>query len=139
MKSVSFSALSSYTKNVRDRLKRRTSGTNTNIAVCLSIISTLLLPALMYDRTIGFSNSFYSVAYAIVLFLLFKWYYGRQHCRRELLLTHAFGLLLACMTTMGRAIEQTGRFFPVRLAVCVSILIYTHVFACAVSLLWQKL
>lgn len=93
----------------------------------------------MYDRTIGFSNSFYSVAYAIVLFLLFKWYYGRQHCRRELLLTHAFGLLLACMTTMGRAIEQTGRFFPVRLAVCVSILIYTHVFACAVSLLWQKL
>ena len=139
MKSVSVDAVTSYAKKMRDSFRLRTAGTNTCIAACLSILSTLLLPSLLYDSSIGFSNSLFSVAYAFVLYLLFKWYYGREHCKRKIILTHVFGFMLSCMTAMGRAFDQTGRFFPVSLAVCASIVLYIHVFACGVSFVWQKL
>lgn len=109
------------------------------IAGGLSVLSALLLPTFYYDSSIGFSNSFLSVVYAAFLFLLLRRCYGRKHPKREWVLTHVFGFLLAWMIAMGRAIEQTGRFFPVSWAVCVSILLYSHVLACATSFLWEKL
>ena len=139
MKSVSVNGVTVYANIVRECLQTRTSVTNTCIAICLSVISTILLPTFSYDSSIDFSNSYFSVVYAVVVFLLIKRYYGREHSKREILLTHVFGFMLSCMTSMGRAVDQTGRFFPVSFSVCVSILIYAHVFACTVSFIWEKL
>ena len=125
--------------DLKRRLKNRSPGMSAGIAVCLSMIATLLLPTFLSDHSIGFSNSFLSVAFAVVLFLLFRNYLERGHAKRELALTHLFGFLLSCMTSMGSAVERTGQFFPVSAAMLFAILLYTHVFACAVSLLWFRL
>lgn len=135
-------SLSSVTKTVSDfstHFKNRSPRVSAYISACLSLICTLLLPSYLSDKTIGFSNSLVSIAYAAVLFLLFRWYWRQEHRKRELVLTHVFGFMLSCMIAMGRAIDQNERFFPIGFMMCLSILLYTHAFACGVSLLWAKL
>ena len=130
------------TKTVSDfstHFKNRSPRVSAYISACLSLICTLLLPSYLSDKTIGFSNSLVSIAYAAVLFLLFRWYWRQEHRKRELVLTHVFGFMLSCMIAMGRAIDQNERFFPIGFMMCLSILLYTHAFACGVSLLWAKL
>ena len=95
-------------------------------AACLSLGCVLLLPTFLSDSGLSFSNSYISVITAALLFVLFRRYPGRKHSKRELALTHVFGLMLSCMTAMGRATDQTGRFFPISPAM----------FA---ALLWEKL
>ena len=135
-------SLNSMTKTINDfktRFINLSPRMSACIPVCLSLICTLLLPSYLSDKSIVFSNSFVSIAYAAVMFLLFRWYWKQEHKKRELVLTHIFGFILSCMTAMGRAMDQTGRFFPIGLMLCFSIMLYTHVFACGVSLLWVKL
>ena len=120
-------------------LKNRSPRVSFCMSLCNSLICTLLLPSFLSDGSIGFSNSFLSLVYAAVLFALFRWYLEKKHGRRELVLTHIFGFMLSCMTAIGSAVGNTGKFLPAGAALCLSILIYTHVFACAVSLLWSKL
>ena len=139
MRSAFFAKIVAFWKRVRDSFLMRTSVMNKAIAFFLSALSALLLPSLTYDVSIGFSNSFFAVVYAAVLYLLIKWYYCGRHCRRERILTHVFGFMLSCMTAMGHAVDRTGRFFPVSLAVCAAIAVYAHVFACGVAFVWQKL
>ena len=121
------------------RLKDRSPRTSAWIAGGLALFCTLLLPTFLFDSSLTFSNSFVSIAFAAVLFLLFRGYYGEKHFRRELVLTHVLGFMLSCMTAMGSAIDRTERFFPVGFAMLVAILVYSHAFACTVSLIWAKL
>ena len=139
MCSFSSDSPSKAIRNCFISFKNRSPRVSLIISACLSLICTLLLPAFLSDRSISFSNSFLSVAYAAILFMLFQRYLKQRHPKREIVLTHIFGFLLSCMTAMGCAIEKTGRFFPVSLVMCVSVLFYTHLSACAVSLLWAGL
>ncbi|MBQ9901400.1 MAG: hypothetical protein IJM51_03320 [Clostridia bacterium] len=109
------------------------------LSICLSAAVTLLLPAFLSDSTLLFSNSFVSVVFAAALYLLFRTYRGAAHCRRELVLTHLLGMLLSLFTAAGRAMEQSGQFFPVSPLKAAGILLYGHVFACGISLVWNRL
>lgn len=137
VKSVFLNGASIKVKNV----KRWTasSGGKKLMALCLSIAGTMLLPAYISDATISFSNSFVSIAWAAVMFILFWQCYDRSHTRRELVHTHTLGFILSFMIAAGRAIEQTGSFFPISVLKAVSIMFYTHALACVISFVWEKL
>lgn len=109
------------------------------MALCLSIVGTMLLPAYISDGTISFSNSFVSIAWAAVMFMLFLQCYNRSHTRRELVFAHTLGFILSFMIAAGRAIEQTGSFFPISVLKAVAIMFYTHAAACVISFVWENL
>ena len=139
MKSVSFKGVGKIREKTGKMFSEHSPRFLSCISACLSLICTLMLPTFLSDSTISFSNSIVSIAFAAVIYLLFRRYWGTEHCKREFVLTHIFGFMLSCMTAMGRAVDQTERFFPVSLLTCISILFYTHLFACIVSLIWAKL
>lgn len=100
----------------------------------LAIAAVILFPKLTADETLGFSNSFFSVLLFTALYVVLEKGTGD---RRMSTYTHWLGLLFAFFTACGHALDTYGSISFRQ--VFLPILIYTHVFACLLNLLWTIL
>jgi len=100
-------------------------------------LSTLFFPVLISDSSLMFSNSMFSVLLFGALFLLLRRAGALPADRRLTGFTHALGFLFSLMTAYGYALEHLGAIPYLSLALNVSILLYTHIFAQMLALLFQ--
>lgn len=104
----------------------------------LSFLAVLAFPTWISDSTISFSNSVFSLCLWIAVFLLLR-AGGRIAATRRLnVCSHALGLLFSMMTAFGHALGDGWSAIPYdSLPFILSILLYAHVIAHGVSLLWN--
>ena len=109
----------------------------TVLNVIWAIISTMTFPTFVSDKGLRFSNSIMPVLMAVGVYLALKACSKLAWDRRRWILSHILGLLFSTMTAYGYALERTGHIRFITLFI--PILLYTHVFASLITLLWQWL
>ena len=102
-------------------------------------LSTLFFPVLISDSSLTFSNSMFSVLLFGVLFLLLRRARALHAGRRLTCFTHALGFLFSLMTAFGYALDRLEAIPYGSITFIAAILIYAHVFAQGLSLLWDLL
>lgn len=107
--------------------------------VLLALLCTILLPRLVSDESILFSNSLFSVVFAAALICLFRFERKKGSDRRMCRYTGALGLLFSGMTACGYALEVYGSVpYDDPLLLC-AIGLYAHVYAVLLRALWHGL
>ena len=109
----------------------------TVLNIIWAIISTMTFPTFVSDKGLRFSNSIMPVLMAVGVYLALKACSKLAWDRRRWILSHILGLLFSTMTAYGYALERTGHIRFITLLI--PILLYTHVFASLITLLWQWL
>ncbi len=100
-------------------------------------LAALLFPAWISDTAMKFSNSLFSVGFFAVIFLLLQEESKREPDRRRLVFAHVAGFFFSLLTAFGYALDAAGTIRLPRLLP--AILVFTHVLAVAVSMLWRLL
>ena len=100
-------------------------------------LAALLFPAWISDTAMKFSNSLFSVVFFAAVFLLLQEEAKRGTDRRRLVFTHTAGFIFSLLTAFGYALDAAGTIRLPRLLPAV--LVFTHVLAAAVSMLWRLL
>ena len=104
----------------------------------LSFLAALAFPTWISDSTISFSNSVFSLCLWIAVFLLLRAGGKIAATRRLNVCSHALGLLFSMMIAFGHALGDGWSAIPYgSLPFVLSILLYAHVIAQGVSLLWN--
>ena len=104
----------------------------------LSFLAALAFPTWISDSTISFSNSVFSLCLWIAVFLLLRAGGKIAATRRLNVCSHALGLLFSIMIAFGHALGDGWSAIPYgSLPFVLSILLYAHVIAQGVSLLWN--
>ena len=104
----------------------------------LSFLAALAFPTWISDSTISFSNSVFSLCLWIAVFLLLRAGGKIAATRRLNVCSHALGLLFSMMIAFGHALGDGWSAISYgSLPFILSILLYAHVIAQGVSLLWN--
>ena len=104
----------------------------------LSFLAALAFPTWISDSTISFSNSVFSLCLWIAVFVLLRAGGKIAATRRLNVCSHALGLLFSMMIAFGHALGDGWSAIPYgSLPFVLSILLYAHVIAQGVSLLWN--
>lgn len=107
--------------------------------IVLSFLCVCLFPAFLSDQTLGFSNSYFSILLWVLLYLLFQYADRQSYHQRMRMLTHGLGFIYSSMTACGYALDRWGSIWCGGIALIVSVLLYTHVFALVLAVLWTYL
>jgi len=100
-------------------------------------MSAFLFPGFISDQSTFFSNSIFSAVFFVAVFLLLNYESGKKTNRRKIIFSHILGFLLSVMTAFGYSLDVKGEVcFRCLLP---GILIFTHVIAQIVSILWRIL
>lgn len=106
----------------------------------LSFLAALAFPTWISDSTISFSNSVFSLCLWIAVFLLLRAGGKIAATRRLNVCSHALGLLFSMMIAFGHALGDGWSAIPYgSLPFIISILLYAHVIAQGVSLIWNAM
>ena len=106
----------------------------------LSFLAALAFPTWISDSTISFSNSVFSLCLWIAVFLLLRAGGKIAATRRLNVCSHALGLLFSMMIAFGHALGDGWSAIPYgSLPFIFSILLYAHVIAQGVSLLFNAM
>ena len=106
----------------------------------LSFLAALAFPTWISDSTISFSNSVFSLCLWIAVFLLLRAGGKIAATRRLNVCSHALGLLFSMMIAFGHALGDGWSAIPYgSLPFILSILLYAHVIAQGVSLLFNAM
>ena len=109
------------------------------IHVVFAALSTLLFPAFTSDASLTFSNSVFSVLFFAAVLLALRSAAKLEQDRRASQYTHALGLLFSMMTGFGYALERLHAIPYLKPDFAASILVFAHVFAQLLRLLWAFL
>ncbi len=102
-----------------------------------AFISVLLFPRFLSDDSLRFSNSVFSILLFISIFVLLYIESKRERSLRRDVYTHCLGFLFSVMTAFGYSLDVYGTIDVKTLLF--SILIYTHIYAKLLSLIWHYL
>lgn len=106
----------------------------------LSFLAVLAFPTWISDSTISFSNSVFSLCLWIAVLLLLRAGGKIAATRRLNVCSHALGLLFSMMIAFGHALGDGWSAIPYgSLPFILSILLYAHVIAQGVSLLFNAM
>lgn len=112
---------------------------NVVFQICYAIVCTMLLPTLVCDTSIFFSNSMFSLIMAVMLFCLLHYTDKQIYEKRMQVLTHCLGFLFSVMTAFGYHMEIKGTVPYFSLSLIASVLLYSHIFARLLCIFWQYL
>ena len=106
----------------------------------LSFLAALAFPTWISDSTISFSNSIFSLCLWIAVFLLLREADKIAVSRRSDVCAHVLGLLFSVMVAFGHALGDGWQAIPYSsVPFTLSILLYAHVLARGLCLLWRAL
>ncbi len=100
-------------------------------------LATAFFASWISDDTLKFTNSLFSVLFFAGVFLLLQEESKRETSRRRIVFTHAAGLVFSALTSWGYALDASGSVNPLRQLP--AILVFAHVLAALVSLVWRGL
>ena len=105
-----------------------------------AFLSAMAFPVFISDDTLLFSNSVFSIIFfvAICVVLRQKAYIYAGNDRRLILYTHVLGFVFSGMIAAGRSLDVYGTVSSFKTLI-VSILLYTHVIAVLLAVLWTFL
>ena len=100
-------------------------------------LATAFFASWISDDTLKFTNSLFSVLFFAGVFLLLQEESKRETSRRRIVFTHAAGLVFSALTSWGYALDTSGSVNLLRQLP--AILVFAHVLAALVSLVWRGL
>ncbi len=105
----------------------------------LAAACTVLFPTWTADRTLAFSNSWFSVLIFAALFLFFRYCAGKTFGTRMKRYTYVLGLLFSVMTCWGYYLEVDGKVPYKSLPVLASVPLFAWAIALLLRVLWTWL
>lgn len=105
--------------------------------ILFAYISTLFFPNLISDKSVLFSNSYFSIlVFAFILFIL-RYERKLPKDKRREIYTHLLGLLFSFWTACGYSLDVYGEIRFLHILLC--ILLFAHVLGAGISILWDLL
>lgn len=105
----------------------------------LAGLATLLFPAFVSDTSLAFSASVFALPMFAALFFLLRSAASLAPNVRRRGFSHGLGLLFSLMTAFGYALDRLEAIPYGSITFIAAILVFTHVFAQGLSLLWDLL
>lgn len=104
-----------------------------------AFLSALTFPVFISDSSISYSNSVFSVLVFAALFAVLRYAQSQFTPPRMKKCTHGLGLLFSVMTAYGYALSNLGSIPYLDVPFIASILLFAHVYAQLLSILWTFL
>lgn len=107
------------------------------INVLWSLLSVMLFPIFISDKTLGFSNSIFSICLFAAIYAIFWKDNKFSKDNRLNIYTHILGFLFSLMISAGHALDAYGEINFRRLII--SVILFSHVIGKMLSLFWRFL
>lgn len=102
-------------------------------------LSAMLFPVFVSDSSLAYSNSVFSVVLLLACYIFLQYTDRQDNPRRLKVFTHILGMMFSVMTAYGYALSNCGTIDYLNPFFVVAILLFAHLYAKALGLLWNCL